>query len=130
MTASSTPLPVRVVLLVALAEGIALVGYGLLVLVMAVRGDRASVGNAVLLAVLLAGWGLGLAAAGRAVATGRRQGRAPVVLSQIFGLLIGVPLAQGGALLVGGLVSVVAAVGLAAALAPQVTAWVLPNRSP
>ena len=125
---SPLPPPVRVLWLVVLAEAAVLVGYGLLVLVMAVRGDRSSAVAAVGLAVLLAGLGVGLAAAGRAVLHRRRWGRAPVIVCQLLGFAVGVPVAQGGALLVGLLLATGAAAGLAAALAPQVTDWVTPER--
>jgi len=125
---SPLPPPVRVLWLVVLAEAAVLVGYGLLVLVMAVRGDRSSAVAAVGLAVLLAGLGVGLAAAGRAVLHRRRGGRAPVIVCQLLGFAVGVPVAQGGALLVGLLLATGAAAGLAAALAPQVTDWVTPER--
>ena len=124
---SPLPPPVRVLWLVVLAEAAVLVGYGLLVLVMAVRGDRSSAVAAVGLAVLLAGLGVGLAAAGRAVLHRRRWGRAPVIVCQLLGFAVGVPVAQGGALLVGLLLATGAAAGLAAALAPQVTDWVTPD---
>ena len=125
---SPLPPPVRVLWLVVLAEAAVLVGYGLLVLVMAVRGDRSSAVAAVGLAVLLAGLGVGLAAAGHAVLHRRRWGRAPVIVCQLLGFAVGVPVAQGGALLVGLLLATGAAAGLAAALAPQVTDWVTPER--
>ena len=124
---SPAPLPVLVLWRVVLAEAAVLVGYGVLVLVMAVRGDRSSALAAFGLAVLLAGLGVGLAAAGRAVRRRRRWGRAPVIVCQPLGFAVGVPVAQGGALLVGLLLASGAAAGLAAALAPQVTDWVTPD---
>lgn len=118
------PLPVRVARTVAWIEAAVLIGYALLLLVMAGRGDRLSVANAALLAVLLAAWGCGLLTAGRALIARRRWSRSPILLSQLFGLVIGVPVAQGGALVAGGLIAIGAAAGLAAVMAPQVTEWV------
>ena len=114
---------VRLTTAVAWIEAAVLVGYAAAVLVMAARGDRSTVGSVAFLALLLAAWGLGLAAAGRAVLFHQRRGRSPIVRSQLFGLVVGVPVAQGGALIPGVMVAALAVAGLIGALSPQVTRW-------
>ena len=62
--------------------------------------------------------------AARALRVGRRAARAPLVLSELLLLVVGVPLVQGDAARWWGLVLVVTAgVGVLAVLSPAVTAW-------
>ena len=63
-------------------------------IVEAARGDRASLASAMLLAALALAWCVGLAAAAVGLLRERRRARAPVVVSEILLLSIGIPLAQ------------------------------------
>ncbi len=93
------------------------------VVVEAARGDRSTVGNVVLLALLLVAWAGGLAAAARGLLHRRRRARAPIVVSELLLLAVGFPLVQGtDARWAGVLLVVTCVAGLLAVLSPSVTA--------
>jgi hypothetical protein len=101
---------------------VALLALAVGVVVEALRGDRSSVSNAALLAVLLLVWVAGLGMGARGLSLHRRWARAPVVLSELLLLAAAVPLAQGsGAQWAGYLVVALCVVGLLAVLSPPVT---------
>ena len=102
-------------------QGAALAGYALVVLVQAVRGDRATLLGAALLAVLLVAWGAGLGLAARGLWDGRRWARSPVVVTELLLLAVGIPLVQGAGRAAGIVLVVVAVVELGAVLSPPVT---------
>ena len=100
-----------------------LLGMAVGIVVEAARGDRSSVSNVALLVGLLLVWAAGLALAARGLARRRRWARAPVLLSDLLLLAVGVPLAQGSASRWAGvLLVVVSAVGAVAVMTPPVTA--------
>lgn len=111
----------------ALAEAAGFLVYGAVLVVQAARGDRSSVGNVVLLIGLVLGWAAALAFAARGLWQRRRWSRAPLVVSQVLLLAVGVPLAQGtGARWVGVALVTVSAVALLALLSRAVTAQLGP----
>jgi len=117
------PATLRIAAVVAAAEALGLLVLAVAVVVQAARGDRASVTQAVLLAVLAALWAGTLAWCARGLLRARRWARSPVVLSQLLLLAVGVPLIQGPSARWAGLLLVAGSlVGLVAALAPASTA--------
>ena len=116
--------------IVALAEGAALVGYAVYVLVQVARlglTGPSEVSNApavTLEIVIFAVFGAGLLVSGRGLWRARRWARAPIVLGQLIALVVGVPLvlAVGWSERVVGAVVVVAAVAATIAiLSPPTT---------
>jgi hypothetical protein len=117
------PRSMRIAALVAVAQAVGLAVFAAVVVVQALRGDRSSVTNVLLLVVLLLAWAAALVLCARGLLHRRRWARAPLVLSELLLLAVGIPLVQGdgarwaGVLLVGG-----AVVGLLSVLSPAVTA--------
>ena len=86
-------------------QAAALVGYAVLIVVEAVRGDYQRTDFVAIEAALFAFWGAMLALAARSLVRGRRTGLAPVLLSELLlGLAVGLPLLRGGQALLGGAV--------------------------
>lgn len=102
-------------------QAAALVGYAVLIVVEALRGDYQRTDFVAIEAALFAFWGVVLAVAARALAKGRRAGVAPVLLSEVLlGLAVGLPLVRGGQVPLGSAVlvsSMVAVVLLVVAMA-------------
>ena len=98
MSAPSPLSSLRVAAVIAIIEGAALVAYGLYVIVQVARlgiTGPAPVSNAqsvTLEIVIFLFLGGGLLAAGWGLWRVRRWGRAPAVLGQLLGLIVGVPL--------------------------------------
>ena len=112
---------------IALAEGVALVAYGVFDLVQAVRVGAtgpADVSNwpaIVLQIVLFAVFGAGLAWVARGWWGARQWARAPFLLAQLLALVVGIPLAQsadGSARVAGIALALAAVVGIVLALSP------------
>lgn len=96
-------------------QAAALVGYAVLIVVEALRGDYQRADFVAIEAALFAFWGVVLALATRALVKGRRAGFVPVLLSELLlGLAVGLPLLRGGQGALGSavLVTAVLAVGL------------------
>lgn len=121
MTDTTRPRPLLVAVGLLLLQAAAFVGYALVVLVQAVRGDRTTLLGAGLLAVLLLAWGAGLGLAARGLWDGRRWARSPVVVTELLLLAVGIPLVQGTGRPAGVVIVVVAVVVLGAVLSPPVT---------
>jgi hypothetical protein len=113
----------RVAAGVASAQGAGLGLFAAVVVLQALRGDRSSVTNVLLLVALLVAWAAALLLCARGLLRRRHWSRAPLVLSELLLLAVGIPLIQGagprwaGLLLVAG-----AVVGLLSLLSPAVTA--------
>jgi hypothetical protein len=106
----------------ALAEAAGFVVYGVALVVQAARGDRSSVQNVALLVVLVVGWGAGLVFAARGLLGRRRWSRAPLVVSQLLLVAVGLPLAEGPVARWAGVALVAASVlAVGALLTPAVT---------
>ena len=117
------PRALEVAVVVAALEATALLVFGTAVLVQALRGDRSSALDAGLLVGLLVVWAAGLGWAARGLWHARRWARAPVVLSELLLLAVGIPLVQGeGARWAGVLLVAASVAGLVAVLSPAVTA--------
>ena len=121
MTDTTRPRPLLVAVGLLVLQGASFVGYALVVLVQAVRGDRTTLLGAALLALLLVAWGAGLGLAARGLGAGRRWARSPVVVTELLLLAVGIPLVQGAGRPAGIVVVAVAVVALAAVLSPPVT---------
>jgi hypothetical protein len=107
---------------VVLVEVAALVLYSASIVVEALRGDRSSVSNVVLLVVMLLAWAAALGACWWGLREGRRWSRSPIVLSQVMLVLLGIPLAQNSTTWWAGLALVaLAVVGLVSVLRRSVT---------
>jgi hypothetical protein len=105
------------------AQALGLAAFAVAVVVHGLGGDRSSTADFWLLAALLLLWAAGLAWAARGVWRARRWSRAPLVLSQLLLLAVGVPLVQGeGARWAGVLMVATSLTGLVAVLTPRVTA--------
>lgn len=91
-------LPLRIAAIVALVEGAAFTAYAIYVIVEVARfgitGPSAvsNVQSVTLEIVIFAVFGIGLLLAGWGLWRARRWGRAPAVLGQLLGLVVGVPL--------------------------------------
>ena len=77
--------------------------------------DRVS---AIVLAIMAIGAGVAIVAVGRGLWQRRRWGRAPALLTQIFAVILGVSLIQGGRQVPGGVLVALAAVGVVALFSP------------
>ena len=78
-------------------QSAALVGYAVLIVVEALRGDYQRADFVAIEAALFTFWGLVLAVAVRGLVRGRRAGVVPVLLSELLlGLAVGLPLLRGG----------------------------------
>jgi hypothetical protein len=110
----AAPLPVRWALAVVVGlQALALVGYAVLIVVEALRGDYQRTDFVAIESALFAFWGVVLALAVRALVMGRRSGFAPVLLSELLlGLAVGLPLLRGGQSLLGSALLVSAIVAL------------------
>ncbi|MFM8772502.1 MAG: hypothetical protein ACKOFP_01435 [Actinomycetota bacterium] len=104
MTAMPTSTWLRVAALIALVEGAALVAYGLSVIVQVARlgitgpSPVSNVQSVTLEIAIFLAFGAGLLLAAWGLWRARRWGRAPAVIGQLLGLVVGVPLvgAPGG----------------------------------
>jgi hypothetical protein len=90
------PRQLVVATVVVVAQAVALLGFAGSVLVEAARGDRSSGLNAGLVAGLVGLWALALGWVARGLWRTHRWSRAPVVVSELLLLAVGIPLAQGG----------------------------------
>lgn len=96
--APQRPTSLVVAAIVALAEGAALVGYAVYLLVQVARlglTGPSEVSNApavTLEIIIFAVFGAGLLVSGRGLWQARRWARAPIVLGQLIALVVGVPL--------------------------------------
>jgi hypothetical protein len=115
---------VAVAALVAVLQAAGMVGYAVLVVVRAVRGDASSPGDAAFLVVLVLAWAAALVVAATALRHLRRPARAPLLLSELLLAAVGVPLVQGGGVArwAGVALVLTGVVGAAAVLSPSVTA--------
>jgi cell division protein FtsW (lipid II flippase) len=126
-SAQRLPRLLLVAVWVAVVQAAGLAVFAAAVVVQAVRGDRSTVENVALLALLLVAWAAGLLVAARGLLRLRRWARAPLVVCQLLLLAVGLPLVQGsGARWAGGLLVVSAAAGLVCVLSPPVTARLTP----
>jgi hypothetical protein len=123
---------VAVVAVLALLQAAGMVGYAVLVVVQAVRGDASSPGDAAFLVVLVLAWAAGLVVVARGMRDRHRWARAPLLLSELLLVAVGVPLVQGGGIArwAGAALVATGAVGAAAVLSPSVTATVGDVRQP
>ncbi len=113
---------------VAVLQSVGLVVFALAVVVAAVRGDRSSAADAALLAALVLGWAVFLVVAARGLRDRRRWARAPLLLTELLLVVVGVPLVQGGSSRwTGALMVVSGAVGAVALLTPSVTRALEPD---
>jgi hypothetical protein len=122
--------PVAAMAVIAFAQGAALVAYAAFDVVEAVRvgvtgpADVSNVPALALLIVITAALGVGMVWVGRGCWTSRRWARAPFVLAQILGLLIGWDLSQseGSVERAAGIVlALVSVLGMVLAFTPGVT---------
>lgn len=117
----------RALAVVAVVEGLALLGYAVVDIV-AVIGEGltgpeevsnpAAFGMQVVIFVAL---GAGLVVVARGWWNCRRWVRGPFVLAQLLGLVVGVPLLQSAAPLAGGVIVAITMVSLVVSLLPPVT---------
>jgi hypothetical protein len=123
-TPAALPRAVAVAALVAVLQAAGMVGYAVLVVVRAVRGDASSPGDAAFLVVLVLAWAAALVVAATALRHLRRPARAPLLLSELLLAAVGVPLVQGGGVArwAGVALVLTGVVGAAAVLSPSVTA--------
>ncbi len=128
MSAPTRPLAALAV--ISLAEGAALIAYGLFDLVEALRlgaGGPSDVSNGPAIAVqigIFAAFGAGLVWVARGWWGSRRWARAPFLLAQVMAVLVGYQLAQaaGSASRIAGIgIALVAALGIVLAFAPRVS---------
>jgi hypothetical protein len=115
------PKPLVVAAAAVLAEAVVLLGYAVVTVVQALRGDRSSALGAALLALVLLTWAAGLALSARGLWRVRRWARSPVVVSELLLLAVGVPLIQGTGGWVGTVIVATTVVVLIAVLSPPVT---------
>jgi len=99
-------------------EAVLLVGLAVMIAVELVRGASDSVGVSIFLVAFFAGVAWALVAATRALWSGRRGGRAPLVVWQIMQGLVGVSLLTSGPLwaVLGGVVLLLVAAAVLVAL--------------
>ena len=123
-------LPLRIASLVAFVEGAAFTAYAIYVLIEVARfgitGPSAvsSVQSVTLEIVIFAVFGIGLLVAGWGLWRARRWGRAPAVLGQLLGLVVGVPLVSATGSIerfVGIVIVVLAVVSLVCLFLPSTT---------
>jgi len=94
-------------------QAAALVGYAVLIVVEALRGDYQRVDFVAIEAALFTFWGLVLAVAVRGPVRGRQAGVVPVLVSELLlGLAVGLPLLRGGQRAIGTAVLVTAGLAL------------------
>ncbi len=116
------PRVMRIAAGVAVLQALGLGVFAAVVVVEALRGDRSSMANALLLVALLLAWAAALGLCARGLLRRRHWSRAPLVMSELLLLAVGVPLVQGaGARWAGVLLVVGAVVGLLSVLSPAVT---------
>ncbi len=127
---SLPPRPLVALAAIALVEGLALIGYGLFDLVEAVRlgatgpQDVSNGPAIVLLIVITLLFGAGLLLVARGWWRARRWARAPFLLAQIIGVLIGYELAQSAGPVersAGIVVALLAILGIVLVFTPVVT---------
>jgi hypothetical protein len=107
---------------VAALQAAALTVFAVVVVAQALRGDESSAANVVLLVLLVLAWAVGLGVVARGLRDRHRWARAPMLLSELLLLAVGIPLLQGDAARwVGVVVIASAAVGTVAVLSPSVT---------
>jgi hypothetical protein len=121
---AAQPRAVAVAAVVAVAQAVGMLGYAVLVVVQALRGDASSAGDATFLVVLVLAWGVALVVVARGLRDRHRWARAPLLLSELLLVAVGVPLVQGGGVArwAGVALVVTGAVGAVAVLSPSVTA--------
>ncbi|HEY5032355.1 MAG TPA: hypothetical protein VIJ54_07780 [Actinomycetes bacterium] len=122
MTAPARPAALLVAAGVVLVEALTLLGYALVAVVQGLRGDRSGAMGPALLAVVLLVWAAGLVVAARGLFRVQRWARAPVVVSELLVLAVGIQLAQGATRWAGALLVAVTVVALVAVLSPPATA--------
>ncbi|TEX46233.1 MAG: hypothetical protein B7C55_14265 [Actinomycetales bacterium mxb001] len=119
MASTEAPRGLRAAAIIALIEGAALVAYGLYVLVQVARlgitgpAPVSSVQSVTLEIIIFLFLGAGLLVAGWGLWRVRRWGRAPAVLGQLLGLIVGVPLvgAVGSVERIAGIAVVIMSIG-------------------
>jgi len=122
VTAPARPAALLVAAGVVLVEALTLLGYALVAVVQGLRGDRSGAMGPALLAVVLLVWAAGLVVAARGLFRVQRWARAPVVVSELLVLAVGIQLAQGATRWAGALLVAVTVVALVAVLSPPATA--------
>ena len=98
-----------------------LVAFAVVIVARAVRGERSSAANVLLVCVALLVWAAGLALAARGLLAGSRWSRSPLVVSELLLLAVGVSLVQAGQGWLGWPLVVGSAAAVAALFAPAVT---------
>jgi hypothetical protein len=122
VSAPARPAALLVAAGVVLVEAVTLLGYAVVAVVQGLRGDRSGALGPALLAVVLLVWAAGLVGAARGLLQVRRWARAPVVVSELLGLAVGIQLAQGPTRWAGAALVAVTVVALVAVLSPPATA--------
>jgi hypothetical protein len=126
VTSSGPGRPVRLVLALGVVAGVTalevagLVGFVLVIVLRATRGDRSSALNVALVCAALLVWAGGLALAARGLLAGRRWSRSPLVVSELLLLAVSVSLVQGGVRWLGWPLLVGSAAAVAAVFTPAV----------
>jgi hypothetical protein len=105
----------------AAVEAVGLIGYAAVVVLHGLGGDASSPANVALLAALVLAWAAGLGVAARALLSGRRWARSPLIVNQLLLVAVGIPVAQGASGWLGWPMVAVALVALAALASPAVT---------
>ena len=120
----------RLLALIALVEAIGLLAYGTYEAVQGVLvgatgpAEVSNVPAIIVQVVIYAALGVGMAYVARGWWRRRRWARAPFVLAQLIGLLVGIPIAQtvgAGPRIAGIFLTVLAILGIVLALTPAVT---------
>ena len=120
----------RLLALIALVEAIGLLAYGTYEAVQGVLvgatgpAEVSNVPAIIVQVVIYAALGVGMAYVARGWWRRRRWARAPFVLAQLIGLLVGIPIAQtagAGPRIAGVFLTVLAILGIVLALTPAVT---------
>jgi len=121
---AAQPRALAVAAVVAVVQAVGMAGYAVLVVVQAVRGDASSPGDAAFLVVLVLAWAVALVVVARGLRERHRWARAPLLLSELLLVAVGVPLVQGGGVArwAGVALVVTGAVGAVTVLSPSVTA--------
>ena len=115
---STPPVTLTAAAAVEALEGLAMLAAGFYIGVETVAGSPNDRVSAIVLAIMAIGAGVAIVAVGRGLWQRRRWGRAPALLTQIFAVILGVSLIQGGRQVPGGVLVALAAVGVVALFSP------------
>jgi hypothetical protein len=115
---STRPVTLTAAAAVEAIEGLAVLAAGFYIGVETVAGSPNDRVSAIVLALMAIGAGVAIVAVGRGLWQRRRWGRAPALLTQIFAVILGVSLIQGGRQVPGGALVALAAVGVVALFSP------------